>query len=59
MPYEKLRFYEDANRHPHLSQINTLVKDVKEALKETVKSAGISHDPHEKRPQDGKTNPME
>ncbi|ORZ16605.1 hypothetical protein BCR42DRAFT_415431 [Absidia repens] len=46
-------------KHPHLSQINNTIKDVKESVKETVKNTGISHDQQEKRPQDGKTNPME
>lgn len=39
-------------RHPHLSQMYTSLKKVKESLLE-------KSDHQEKKPQDGKTNPME
>jgi hypothetical protein len=60
MPSVNPRHSLDAStKHPHLTQINNTLKDVKESLKETVKHVGVSHEQHDKRPQDGKTNPME
>ncbi|SAL95816.1 hypothetical protein [Absidia glauca] len=58
-PSRKRRSLDASTKHPHLTQINNTLKDVKESLKETVKHVGVSHEQHDKRPQDGKTNPME